>query len=122
MFYTVLFLGLPILGVAVFAALWVRMERDGIVDPPFGAFFAIFMGYGAVLLFVVSEIFHAWSAMHSLAFVGMLLVAMPWLVIQGELLRRSRQPSRYHRAAAHLSFGFPVAVAALLGLAWLGQL
>ena len=120
MIYTVLFLGLPILGVAAFTALWIRMERAGIAAPPVGAFFAVFAGYGAVLLFGVSEIFGAWSAMHSLAASGILLVGIPWLLIQGTVLHRSRRPSRYHQTAAKLSLGFPIAVAALLGLALLG--
>ena len=119
--YTILFLGLPVLGIATFAALWLQMERDDIAAPPVTAFFAVFVGYGALLLFGVSEVFHAWSAMHSLAAAGIVFVGIPWLVIQGAMLRWRGQPSSYHRVTANLSFGFPLAVAAFAGLALLGQ-
>src|SRR5688572_16929947 len=108
MMYSVLLLGLPALGIAGFAVLWTKMERDAITAPPVVAFFTIFASYGALLLVGVSEMFDTWSAMHSLATAGLLLIGIPWLLVQGARLRRSGQPSRYHRAAANLSLGFPV--------------
>ena len=115
--YALLFLGLPAVGVWLFARLCRRMAAAGVPAPPVVALFAVFAAYGAVLLFGVSEAFGVWSGMHSLAAVGLLVVGVPWLLIQGVVLARGRDRTPYHRAAAALSLAFPLTLAALYGLA-----
>jgi hypothetical protein len=111
--YGLLFLGLPVLGVWLFAQLCQRMVAAGVTEPPFVSFFAVFAAYGAVVLFAVSAVFGEWSGMHSLTAVGLVAVGVPWLLVQGALLLRRRARSPYHGAAAVLSLAFPLALAAL---------
>jgi len=44
--YGVLFLGLPVIGIAVYVHLCRRMRADDFVDPPFISLFTIFAAYG----------------------------------------------------------------------------
>jgi hypothetical protein len=118
-FYTLLFLGLPVAGVWLYWRVCRRMAAAGVASPPEVPLLAVFAAYGAALLFAVSSAFGFWSAMHSVAFVGLLFIGVPWLLVQGVLLRRSRGLSPYHRAAALLSLTFPLALGVVVGLAFL---
>jgi hypothetical protein len=115
--YAVLFLGLPVVGLALYVRVRRRMAAEGIADSPVIPLFLVFASYGAVLLFAVSEAFGVWSGMHSLAAVALVLVAAPWLLIQGILLLRDGAPTVYHRATAALSLAFPLVLAALAWVA-----
>ena len=86
MAYTILFLGLPVIGVLLYRQLLHAMSAAAIVEPPRVPLFFVFAAYGAVLLFVVSECFRVWSGMHSLAAVGLFVVGVPWLLVQGSSL------------------------------------
>lgn len=114
--YGLPFLGLPMLGVWLFSRLCQRMAAAGVPEPPVVSLFAVFAAYGVVLLFSVSALFGVWSGMHSLAAVGLVVVGVPWLLVQGLLLLRRRARSPYHRAAAVFSLALPLALAALYGL------
>ena len=116
--YATLFLGLPVLGVWMFARLCDRMAAEDVPSRPVASLFVVFAAYGAVLLFAVSSAFRVWSGMHSVAMVGLLFVGVPWLLVQGVALHRQRALSPYHRAAAALSLGFPLILGALVGLAF----
>jgi len=94
-----------------------RMTDTGVPSPPAAQLFAVFAAYGAVLLFAVSAAFGFWSGMHSVAFVGVLFVGVPWLLTQGVRLRQRRNLSPYHRATVALSLGFPLAFGVFIGLA-----
>lgn len=118
MTYTVLFLGLPVVGVLFYRSVLHAMSARAIAKPPSVPLFFVFAAYGAILLFVVSECFRAWSAMHSLAAVGLFVVGVPWLLVQGFLWRRTWSISAYHRTTITLSFAFPVTLALLVAFAF----
>ena len=111
--FAALFVGLPIGGLALYARICRRMAAEGVAAPPTIPLFMVFASYGAVLLFAVSELFGEWSGMHSLGAVALVVVAAPWLLIQGILLWRGGVPTTYHRATAALSLAFPIVLAAL---------
>ena len=115
--YTLLFLGLPVVGVWLYLHVCRRMEETGVPSPPVVPLFAVFAACGAALLFAVSSAFGFWSGMHSIAFAGVLFVGVPWLIVQGVRLRRRRDLSPYHRAAAALSLSFPLALGVVIGIA-----
>lgn len=117
MIYTILFLGLPIIGVLLYRELLHAMSIAGVVSPPKVPLFFIFAAYGTVLLFVVSECFRVWSGMHSLTLVGLFFIGVPLLFAQGFLWRRTWAVSAYHRATITLSFTFPVALVLLVAFA-----
>ncbi len=117
MAYTILFLGLPVIGVLLYCQLLRAMSAAAVAEPPRVPLFFVFAAYGAVLLFIVSECFRVWSGMHSLAAVGLFFVGVPWLV-QGFLWRRTWAISIYHRAIVALSFAFPVVLALLVAFAF----
>jgi hypothetical protein len=114
--YATLFLGLPVLGVWLFARLCKQMAADDVPSRPVIALFFVFAAYGAVLLFAVSSALGVWSGMHSITMVGLVFVGVPWLVVQGISLYPRRSLSPYHEAAAALSLGFPLVLGALFGL------
>ena len=118
MAYGILFLGLPVVGAFYYRKLLRAMSARAIAEPPGVPLFFVFAAYGAVLLFVVSECFRSWSGMHSFAAIGLFVVGMPWLLVQGFLWRRTWAFSVYHRAAIVLSFAFPLALALLVGFAF----
>lgn len=115
--YGLLFLGLPALGLWLFVRLCQRMAAGGVPEAPVAPLFAVFAAYGAIFLFGVSAAFGVWSGMHSLAALGLCVVALPWLLFQGVRLMRDRTRSPYHHAAAVLSLAFPLALGALYVLA-----
>ena len=114
--YALLFLGLPVVGVWLYLHLCSRMAAEGLGSRPVFSLFAVFAAYGAVLLFSVSAAFGVWSGMHSIAFVGLVVIGVPWLLVQGVRLRRRRGLSAYHRAVFALSLAFPLVFGALAGL------
>ena len=116
MFYSVLFVGIPVLGIASYLSLVRHMLAAHVPSPPTIPLFCVFAAYDAVVLFGISELFRVWSGMHSLAAIGLVFVGLPWLIVQGFLLRRTSTLSVYHRVTVILSFAFPVALALLL--AW----
>ena len=118
MTYTVLFFGLPVVGVWLYYVLLRAMFAARVVSPPGVPLFFVFAAYGAVLQFFVSGFFRVWSGMHSITFAGLFVVAVPWLFVQGLFWRRTWSVSGYHRAAIALSFAFPVALASLVGFAF----
>ena len=118
MAYTILFLGLPVNGVLLYCQLLRAMSAAAVAEPPRIPLFFVFAAYGAVLLFIVSECFRVWSGMHSLTAVGLFVVGVPWLLMQGFLWRRTWAVSAYHRATIALSFAFPVALALLVAFAF----
>ena len=109
--YAVLFLGLPVLGIALYAWLRRRMAAAGVPAEPYVQLFAVFAAYGAVLLFGVSEAFGVWSFAHTLASGILYFVAPIWLFLQGVLLYRLGVPTLYHRVTAGMSVGFPFVLA-----------
>jgi hypothetical protein len=117
--FSIIFFGTILLGVALFLALSVRMAR-ATASPPILQYLALFAAYGAAFLILVSEMFRVWSGMHSIATVGLLVVGVPWLLVQGVLLLRVREKSRYHQVAAALSFAFPVGLIGFGALFFLG--
>lgn len=117
-----LLLVLPIIGVGAWLALRNKLITDNLSAPPTVPFFLLFGAYGALLLFAISEMFERWSAMHSIALFALVFVGIPFFTWQGFQLRRAGMATgaaytRYHRVAAMLSLGFPLAVAALYGVA-----
>ncbi len=114
--YGVLFLGLPVIGIAVYVHLCRRMRAEAFGEPPFISLFTIFAAYGAILLFGVSEFFHKWSALHSITFAALLFVGIPWMLVQGWKLTRPPVRTPYHRSLAVLSFGFPLVLGGLIAL------
>jgi len=107
-----------VLGIWLFASLCEQMSAKGVPSRPVAPLFVVFAAYGMVLLFAVSSAFGVWSAMHSVALVGLLFVGVPWLLVQGLTLYRRRTLSPYHLTAVVLSLGFPLVLAALAGLAF----
>ena len=118
MTYTVLFLGLPVVGVWFYYVLLRAMFTARVARPPIVPLFFVFAAYGAVLQFFVSEFCRVWSAMHSLALFGLLFVAVPGLFVQGLWWRRTWALSGYHRATIALSLAFPAALASLIGVSF----
>jgi hypothetical protein len=109
--YTVLFLGLPVLGIALYAWLRWRMAATEVRAEPSVQLFAVFAAYGAMLLFGVSEAFGVWSFAHTLACAVLYFVAPVWLFMQGVLLYRLGVPTLYRRVTAGMSVGFPFVLA-----------
>jgi hypothetical protein len=112
--YTILFLGLPVLGVWFFLRVRERMAVEKVPSPPEASLLAVFAAYGAVLLFAVSSVFDKWSGMHSIASVGLVFVGAPWLLVQGVVLHRHRARSPYHEAVSALSLAFPLVLGAFV--------
>ena len=100
--YATLFLGLPVVGVWLYYVLLRAMFAARVASPPSVPLFFVFAAYGAVLQFFVSGFFRVWSAMHSLTLLGLFVVAIPWLFVQGLLWRRDlgrfRLPPCHHHA------------------------
>jgi hypothetical protein len=68
--------------------------------------FAAFAAHGAVLRFAVSSCCSgAWSAMRSLAALGLLFVGPPWLLVRGIALRRARARSAPPTPRLHAGSG-----------------
>src|SRR4051812_450676 len=96
MIYPILFLGLPVLGIAAYVGICIRMA-GATPSPPYAPLFFVFAGYGALLLFAVSIACAEWSGMHYVAAAGVIFVGAPWLVIQSAILRSTSSLSTYHR-------------------------
>ena len=118
MIYTTLFLGLPLIGMVLYREILHAMSAACVALPPRVPLFFVFAAYGAVLLFIVSECCREWSGMHSLALVGLFVIGLPWLLVQGLLWRRTWAISVYHRATIVLSFAFPLALVLLIMFAF----
>jgi hypothetical protein len=55
------------------------------------------LAYGGLLAIFASEVLRVWSAMHSVAVVGLLVLGLPTLLIQNlAVLEAAMQPSRFH--------------------------
>jgi hypothetical protein len=113
MTYSLLFFGLPVLGVALFLSLVRPMARQRVPGAPGLPLFCCFAGYGAVLLFFVSDYFRVWSAGHSLAAFALFFIALPLLLFLGISWRSTWRVSLFHRAMLVLCFAFPLAIASL---------
>jgi hypothetical protein len=117
--YQLLFFGLPLLGIAAYAALCRRM-RSSVRRPPYAPMFFIFAAYGAVLLLIVSVICDEWSGSHSFIVWGLVFINAPLLVAQSFLLLWGKR-SFYDRAVIWLGFCFPLLLALLIFLAIHGR-
>jgi hypothetical protein len=85
MAYGILFLSVPVIGIILYLALLGIMSSARVPSAPSVSLFFVFSGYGAVLMFMISDLFRVWSAMHSLAALVLFFVGLPLLVLQGLL-------------------------------------
>lgn len=89
------------------------MDTDRAPDDLHVAFALTAFAYGGALAIVISEIAGVWSAMHSLATLGLLVVGVPVLLVQAVLLRTKRPLARGYDVLFWLSLAFPVLLIAL---------
>lgn len=119
MMYTLLFTGLPVLGIGAFLLVRRRMLAATVQTPSVMAVFLVFAAYGALLMISVAAAFDVWSGMHSLGLGALLFVGIPILLWQGIRLFRARPAEtdatiQFRRTVAALSVAFPLAWAALI--------
>jgi len=117
--YASLLICLPVLGVAAYVLLVKSMCRQGVSAQLEIPFFISFAGYGAVLLFFVSALFKVWSAMHSIAFVALVVLVLPATLLYSFRLHKIRKESVFHKAAFFLCGCFPGLLASLVGVSLL---
>ena len=115
--YSVLLLGLPVVGLSAYIVVLQRMRAAQIIQAPSFALFTLFAAYGAILLFWVSIIFGAYSAMHALGFLALCFGGLPFFWWQAGRLRSSTSLSPYHAASYRLSRWYPIAFASIFVVA-----
>ena len=120
--YSILFLGLPVVGIAAYIAVVWHMRVTNVAEPPAFALFTIFAAYGAVLLFWVSWIFGAYSAMHAATLVALCFGGLLFFSWQSYRLRPLVSRSRFHAASYQLSRWYPLAFASIFVVAALVDL
>lgn len=105
--------GVPALGLYAYVRLLQRIEAEGIAPPPAWPLFFLFVAYGGWLVIGLTVLFWEWSGMASIG-TGMLVAVWP-LVLLGVAVAsyRTRERSRYHRAAFWASALYPGFVAIL---------
>lgn len=121
MIYTILFCGTIVCGAIFYYQLVRFMESAKLIKVPSIPFFFLFVGYGCIILLIISEYFKIWSAMHTFAALGLFVVGMPWLLVQGFLWRGTWSVSVYHRIMIISSFASPIALAMLVAYAFLTE-
>ena len=85
-----------------------HMRRRGVDDPPYFAYFFLFVTLGGWLLVVLSELFGFWSAMASLGMFYLLLVSPFIAAAIGFFLYPDRTDSVFHRWAVRLCIVYAV--------------
>lgn len=109
----IIYFVVPLLGLASFVHLRRRMQSALAVAAPVQAYAFLFVAYGGVLLVLLTDRFWLWSGMASIGTALLLLVAPPLAIFQAWKLRTTARLSRYHRAAATLSWAYPIAAGAM---------
>ena len=95
------------------------MSGDGFPDDVQLPAALLALGYGGLLALLASTLLGVWSAMHSVAVVGLLVLGLPTLLVQAWRLRAWRLRSGPYQAAFWLSIGYPAAWAMLLLVSFL---
>ncbi len=101
-----IYLVVPVLGVAAYLFLCLRMRLEQIPRPPFGQLIILFATYGGVLLVILTSAFGGWSGMASLGTFYLLLGAPFVLFFLAAQLRPLRLLSRYHCVAFYASAAY----------------
>jgi hypothetical protein len=120
-----IYLVVPLAGVALFLQLKRRMRDAEIEEPPTLLLFILFATYGGLIVAILTALFWYWSGMATLGLAYLLLVAPVVTLALAVVLYRRRRLSSYHAGAFWLSAGyvpalFLLAVARVLfyGLSW----
>jgi len=109
----------PLLGLAAFVLLCVRMKRAGVSAPPYITWFVLFFSIGGWLLVALTALFWEWSGMASLGFFFLVIVAPLLTAASAWKLRRAQSISAFHRVAFFGSVGYSGLMLALV-LVWAG--
>ena len=96
-----------------------HMSGDGLPDDLQLPAALLALGYGGLVAVLASVLLGVWSAMHSVAVVGLLVLGLPTLLVQAWRLRAWRLRSGPHQAAFWMSVGYPAAWATLLFVSFL---
>ena len=110
------FLGVPFLGVVVYALLCLRMYRLKVESPPYRSYFLLFAFYGASLMGALLVAIHPkqWSGMHSLGGFFLIFIAPIVTLVMMWNLRKRRAISPFHRYAYLASAAYSLLMALLV--------
>jgi len=112
------FVVIPLVGVAFYAWLcWVMSKRD-IPEPPYITYFFLFAHAGIWFLLLLTAVLWGWSGMSSIGFFYLMFISAFPAVVFAFVLHGVRQDSAFHRWAFRFSAGYALSIIALFA-AWI---
>jgi len=113
-----IFLVIPLVGVALYAWLCRTMTKRNIPEPPYVSYFFLFAHAGIWFLLLLTTALWGWSGMSSIGLFYLLLVSPFPPIAFAFILHGDRCNSAFHRWAFRCSAGYALAMVVLV-TAWI---